>query len=223
MQTLEHRTRHRFRFVGTLLALTAVAVVVSNSGARAQVPSTDVYSIEEDWQLIVTDPDVNENGPQITCTISPSDMSSAYCAFDLNYHTQPDYIAGGMQLHTWDPTDPVQFANSTHNNLMAISNETVTWTTRMRWWNGSLHFRILNGQSQTWGTFGGYSDNLWLALPTSLPNLNSYDPDVSLTNSGVSFASNLVVSQTLMAVRYYDVNGNLIQQITTPQVVHPQQ
>ena len=223
MQTLEHRTRHRFRIVGALLAFTAIAAVVSNSGARAQVGGVDVFRIEEDWQLIVTDPDVNENGPQVTCTISPSDMSAAYCAFDLNYHTQPDYIAGGMQLHTWDPQDPIHFANSTHNNLMAISNETVTWTTRMTWYNGNLHFRIMNGQSQTWGSFGGYGDSLWLWLPTSLPNLNTYDPEVSLENSGVSFASNLVVSQTLMAVRYYDANGNLIQQITTPQVVHPQQ
>lgn len=223
MQTLKPRARHRFRFVGTLLAVSAIAVTVSNSGLRAQAPAIDVYRIEEDWQVVVTDPDVNENGPQITCTISPADMSSAYCAFDLNYHTQPDYIAGGMQLHTWDPQDPIYFANSVHKDLMVVPDETVTWTTRMSLRNGNLYFGILNGQSQTWGTFGGNSDNLRLSLPTSLSNLNSYSPEVSLENSGVSFASNLVVSQTLMAVRYYDANGNLIQQITTPQVVHPQQ
>jgi hypothetical protein len=56
-----------------------------------------------------------------------------------------------------------------------------------------------------------------------LPNLNSYDPNVTLDNSGVSFGGNLVVSQTLVAVRYYNSAGVLIAQITTPQLVHPQQ
>ncbi|HVW02054.1 MAG TPA: hypothetical protein VHB77_17015 [Planctomycetaceae bacterium] len=223
MQNRQQFARHRWRFLATVLACTTLAVAVSSNGLRAQAPSVDIYHIEEDWQLVVSDPDINENGPQVTCTISPSDMSSAYCAFDLNFHTQPDYLAGGMQLHTWDPLDPIQFANSTHKNLMSISNETVTWTTRMSLYGDNLYFKILNGQSQTWGSFGGTSDNLRLSLPTSLATLNAYSPEVSLENSGVSFASNLVVSQTLMAVRYYDANNNLVLQITTPQVVHPQQ
>jgi hypothetical protein len=106
---------------------------------------------------------------------------------------------------------------------MQTSGETVTWTTRMSFNNGWLNFRIANGQSQTWGTFGNQGTHLNLWLPTALQNLNSYSPDVSLDNSGVSFASNEVVSQTLMAVRWYDASGNLIKEITTPQVVHPQQ
>jgi hypothetical protein len=89
--------------------------------------------------------------------------------------------------------------------------------------NGNLNFRIANGQSQTWGQFGRNGTHLSLDLPTTLSNLNGYSPEVSLDNSGVSFASNLVESQTLMAVRWYDANGNLIKQITTSQVVHPQQ
>jgi hypothetical protein len=64
---------------------------------------------------------------------------------------------------------------------------------------------------------------LTLSLPTSLSNLNSYTTDVSLSNSGVSFARNLVVSQKIVAVRWYGASGNLIQQNTTPQIVHPQE
>ena len=176
-----------------------------------------------DWQVIVGDPSYNDNGPQITCTISPADMNTAYCALDLNYRTQPDYQAGGMQLHTWDPTDPIEIASSPHTGIMQTSGEVVTWTTCMRWNSGNLEFSVANGQSQTWGKFDNGAANLWLSLPTSLANLNSYSPNVSLDNSGVSFASNLVVSQTLMAVRWYDANGKLIAEVTTPQVVHPQQ
>jgi hypothetical protein len=223
MKTSNTNTRHRFGLSWRAAALAGLVAVVAAGGLSAQNSSTDVYAVEEDWQVVVSDPQLNDNGPQITCTISPADMGTAYCAFDLNYHTQPDYQAGGMQLHTWDPADPIEIASSPHNGVMQTSGETVTWTTRMAWNNGNLEFRVNNGQSQTWGSFGQGDSQMFLSLPTPLSNLNSYSPNVSLDNSGVSFASNLVVSQTLMAVRWYDANGNLIQQVTTPQVVHPQQ
>jgi len=224
MNTSNTKTRHRFGLGWRLAACAGLVAVVAASGRlAAQSSSPDVYKIEEDWQIVVGDPTYNNNGPQITCTISPADMDTAYCAFDVNYHTQPDYSAGGLQIHTWDPTDPIEYANSIHTGMMETPGETVTWTTRMTWSGGNLNFRIANGQSQTWGQFGSNGTHLSLWLPTTLSNLNGYSPEVSLDNSGVSFASNLVVSQTLMAVRWYDANGNLIKQITTPQAVHPQQ
>lgn len=222
MNTNSRKTRLRFGPSWRATVLAGLVAVAAAGGLAAQAPSTDVYTIEEDWQVVVGDPSYNDNGPQITCTISPADMGTAYCAFDLNYRTQPDYQAGGLQIHTWDPADPIEYANSQHTGIMDTSGETVTWTTRMSWKDGTLNFRIANGQSQTWGQFG-HSGHLSLDLPTTLSNLNGYSPDVSLDNSGVSFASNLVTSQTLMAVRWYDANGNLIREITTPQVVHPQQ
>jgi hypothetical protein len=223
MNTSNRKTRHRFGPAWGASALAVLVAAVAGGGLSAQSGSPDVYTVEEDWQVVVGDPQFNDNGPQITCTISPADMGTAYCAFDLNYHTQPDYQAGGMQLHTWDPADPIEVASSPHHDIMQTSGEVVTWTTRMAWNNGNLDFRVVNGQSQTWNNFGQGESQLFLRLPTPLSNLNSYSPNVSLDNSGVSFASNLVVSQTLMAVRWYDVNGNLIQEVTTPQVVHPQQ
>jgi hypothetical protein len=202
------------------LALLAAGMLAS--GLRAQNPtSADVFRVEEDWSLVIDQPDLDNNGPQVTCTISPADMTTAYCAFDVNYHTQPDYVAGGMQLHTWDPLDPVEIANSGHTGMLENPGETVSWTQSMTWTSGIITFRVLNGRSQTWGRFGGLNGTLWLDLPTSLPNLDTYDPNVSVANSGVSFAGNLVTSLTLTAVRWYDVNGQLIKQVTTPQVVYP--
>lgn len=229
MSTHIKSNRHRFGILGGMVALAALAAVATDEGVQAQGGATDVFRIEEDWQLVVGDPDSLVDGPQVTCTISPLDMDTAYCAFDLNYRTQPGYQAGGLQIHTWDPTDPIEYANSSHTQVMSTSNETVTWTQTMtlypQW--DLLVFQVINGQSQTWGNFGGQkwgsSGRLILGIDTSLPNLNGYSPDVSLNNSGVSFASNLVVSQTLLAVRYYDANGKLLSQSTTPQVVHPQQ
>jgi hypothetical protein len=212
----------RWRIWLPTLGMVLLSSILSASYLRAQTPGGDVYRVEEDWQLVVNDPDPINNGPQVTCTISPADMSTAYCAFDMNYNTQPEYVAGGLQLHTWDPDDPITYANSHQSGVMQTSGESVTWTLRMTVSNGRLYFRVMNGQSQTWGSFGGTGDGLHLNLPTALPNLNTYDPTVSLHNSGVCFASNQVVSLTLMAVRYYDAQHNLIFQINTPQSVQSQ-
>ncbi|HEX7446513.1 MAG TPA: hypothetical protein VF306_03150 [Pirellulales bacterium] len=200
----------------------AACVIALASAVQAQAPSSDVFRVEEDWQLVLLTPDASLNGPQVTCVISPLTTNDAYCAFDLNYHTQPDYSAGGLQMHVWDPNDPMMYSNLPEWGMLQTAGETVTWTQNM-WLNaGVLSFQVTNGQSQTWGKFGG-SSNAQLSVNTSLANLNGYDSNVSLSNSGVSFASNLVSSLTLVAVRWYDANGNLIQQNTTPQLVHPQQ
>jgi hypothetical protein len=200
---------HQKKWLSTL-GLLLLSGILGGSYLWAQTGGADVYRVEEDWQLVVNQPDLANNGPQVTCTISPADMETAYCAFDINYHTQPDYVAGGLQLHTWNPTDPIEYANAHNGNTMQTSGETVSWTLRMTWNNGQISYRVLNGQSQTWGSFGGTGDGLRLNMQTWLPNLNSYDPSVSLNNSGVCFASNQVVSLTRVAVRYYDVHHNLI-------------
>lgn len=197
--------------------LTCAAATFSANAARA----AEVARVEEDWQLIVNQPDVDLNGPQVTCVISPAGIGDAYCALDINYWTQPNYSAGGLQMHAWNPYDPIVTCNFPVSGLMQTANETVTWTQTMSLSNGVLTFEVVNGQSTTWGTFGGSGDECIL-VNTGYNNLNGYDPNVSLENSGVSFASNLVDSLTLMAVRYYAADGTLIQQITTPQVVHPQ-
>lgn len=204
------------------LLVPAAACVIAWVGAvNAQAPSPDVYRVEEDWSLVLLMPDANLNGPQVTCVISPLTTNDAYCAFDVNYHTQPDYSAGGLQMHIWDPDDPMVYCNFPDNGMLQTAGETVTWTQNMWLSAGVLSFQVTNGQSHTWGHFGGTGDVL-LSVNTSLANLNGYDSNVSLANSGVSFATNLVSSLTLEAVRWYDINGNLIQQNTTPQVVHPQ-
>ena len=155
-----------------ILGCTLLTGILSASYLRAQTTGGNVFRIEEDWQLVVNDPDTVNNGPQVTCTISPADLATAYCAFDINYHTQPDYDAGGLQLHTWDPVDPIAYANSSRRNIMQTSGETVSWTLRMTLSNGRLYFRVMNGQSQTWGSFGGTGDGLHLNLATALPHLH---------------------------------------------------
>lgn len=201
-------------------AAVCLAIAAASTLIAATAQSQDVASVEEDWQLVVNDPDVNLNGPQVTCVISPSTLDQAYFAFDINYHTQPGYLAGGLQMHAWNPDSPIVTYDFPEQGLMQTGNETVTWTQNLSLANGVLTFSVVNGQSQTWGAFGGAQEQV--AVSTTLPNLNAYDPQVSATNSGVCFASNLVNSLTLTAVRYYAADGTLIQQVTNPQLVYSQ-
>ncbi|MBI3865171.1 MAG: hypothetical protein HY290_25125 [Planctomycetia bacterium] len=208
------------------LGLAGLAVLATAPRAGAQGGAgVDVFRVEEDWELVVDSADSNINGPQITCSISPLTMDYAYAAFDVNYHTQPEYSAGGLQLHTWDPLDPIEYANSTRTGMLATAGETVTWTQTMTLNAGVITYRVCNGQSDTWGNFGhgnSQQGHLTLDMPSTLSNLNGYTTQVSLDNSGVSFASNLVGSLRITAVRWYDANGNLIQENNASQAVHPQ-
>ena len=193
-------------------------VVALVSAGRAM--AADVARVEEDWELVVNQPDVDVNGPQVTCVISPLTADDAYCAFDINYRTQPGYSPGGLQLHVWDPNSPIVTCDFPQTGLMQQANETVTWTQTMSLSDGVLSFAVTNGQSATWGSFDNSSQPV--SANTAATNLNGYDPNVSLNNSGVSFATNLVTSLTLKAVRWYAADGTLISQNTTPQTVHPQ-
>jgi hypothetical protein len=179
-----------------------------------------VARVEEDWQLVVNSPDLDNNGPQVTCVITPGNVANGYCALDLNYSTQPDYAPGGVQMHVWNPTTPIVTKNLNARGQLQQQNETITWTQSMTLTDNLLIFQVVNGQSQSWGRFGG--EDATIAVQTSNPSLGGYSPDQSVNNSGVCFASNLVDSLTLVAVRYYNSAGQLIRTDSTARTVNQQ-
>jgi hypothetical protein len=102
--------------------------------------------------------------------------------------------------------------------LFATTNETVTWTQRMSLGGGKITYDIENGQSTTWGQFGQDGQDLAVSFDTTLSDLGRYSPDISASNSGVSWQSNLVTSMTLVQVRYYS-GGQLVATDTTPRSI----
>jgi hypothetical protein len=203
------------------VCLAAVAWIAGWQTLPAQNPPTGVARVEEDWELIVNDPDINDNSPQITCVIAPLTVDSGYLAVDVNFHSQPEYSAGGVQIHIWSPNQPMLVADSGLTAALGTTNETITWTTKMSVAHNNLTFEVVNGNSTTWGAFGNDGE-LQLSVGALLASLDGYSPNVSLDNSGVPYASNRVTSLTLKAVRWYSASGTLLQQNTTPQLVHPQ-
>lgn len=203
------------------VCLAAVAWIAGWQTLPAQNPPTGVARVEEDWELVVNDPDINDNSPQVTCVIAPLTVDSGYLAVDVNFHSQPEYSAGGVQMHIWSPNSPMLVADSGLTAALGTQNETITWTTKMSVAQNNLTFEVANGNSTTWGAFGNDGE-LQLSVGALLASLDGYSTNVSLDNSGVPYASNRVTSLTLKAVRWYSASGTLLQQNTTPQLVHPQ-
>jgi len=89
----------------------------------------------------------------------------------------------------------------------------VSWTQKMRLADSTLVFEVTNGESQTWGQFGG-GGSLRLSLATTLANLNQYDPHVSIGNSRIGYATNRVQSLVLKRLRVYLSNGEVVEDDT---------
>jgi hypothetical protein len=82
-----------------------------------------------------------------------------------------------------------------------------------------LTFAIVSGNSTTWSTFGQQSA-LQATVTTSLGSLNGYNPNASVSSSGVGFASNRVSSLVLKKVRLYLSSGEVVED-ATPRTVFP--
>lgn len=192
-------------FARSLLVLAGLALVPS-----LQAANTDIVKVEEDWELVVREPDVDSNAPQITCVISPSgNLSGAYAAFDVNHRSQPSYSAGGLQLQLWSGDHCTATSTLNTGDKLHSVNETVRWTTRMYVWNNSLRFQVRNGTSDAWGSFGGISSRL--VSSQFYDNVNGYTSAVSVAQSGVGFAGNRVTSLKLLKVRRYQADGTVVE------------
>lgn len=76
--------------------IVACIVLVGHWPAAAQTVPTGVDRIEEDWQVVVGDPDTVTSGPQVTTVMSPvSDGSEPSVALNFNYRQSPTLPAGG--------------------------------------------------------------------------------------------------------------------------------
>lgn len=198
------------------LLATASFLLTSAGLAQGTAPQPD--RVEEDWQVVIANPDPSVTGPQVTTCMSPvTDSSTPFVAFDLNYRDFPSFRSGGVQVKVYSG-ESVLDSESQGNEVCQTANETITWTQRMSLSGGTLSYVVVNGQSTTWGQFGQGQGLLGVGFTSSLGSLASYSPDTSVAKSGVSWQSNRVTSMTLLRVRYYS-GGSLISTDNTPRTV----
>jgi len=173
--------------------------------------SSRVISVEEHWELQVAEPDADVSAPQTTMVMSPTgDVSGAHFLFTLNHQTAPNYTPGGMQVQLWDGEEVSDHKVGHVTAALQSSSETVHWTQRISLENGNMNFAVVDGDSQSWGSFGG--EELTLSTPSSLTGLNSYRPAVSLGESQVSYGENRVTSLTLTKLVWVTDDGQVHEQ-----------
>ena len=214
-----HFTINRRHLLGLL---TMVLAVVWVGAASAETPP--IVRVEEDWEVVIGTPDPTTSGPQVICTISPTgNVDSFHATLELNHHDIPSFAPGGVQFEIWQGDVALNERKFPDTSLLNIPGEIITWTQAMELADGELYFEIINGTSDpdTWGSFGGQG-YLKGSVETTLTDLNQYDPEVSVANSGASYAGNRVQSLVLKKVRVYLSTGEMYED-TVPRVVHSSQ
>jgi hypothetical protein len=195
------------RQFGGIAQLALVWGIVAFAATEVWAEESHVVAIEEHWELQLGQPDADTSAPQTTMVVSPDgDVDGVHFLFTLNHVSVPDYQPGGMQVQLWDGEQLIDSA-AAGSGTFSHDSEVVRWVHRLSLDDHTLHFQVLNGESETWGTFGG--DDLALSEPTTLDSLNSYRPGFSLTESQVSYAENRVVSLTLTKLVWVTDDGQV--------------
>jgi len=194
------------------------------TAAVGDVPvSSAVARVEEDWQLVLDEPVEALNSPQFHTLMSPlGDTNGVYGQASWNYCELPEFLAGGLQIQSWRGEDDLNY-RILRSDSLSRDADTVTWTQVLQLRPESVEFCLLNGHSSSWGNFG--SADVHVHLPVVLADLNSYSPELSRSNSWITYGANRVDTLKITAVRRYDANGTLLSSDTTPRVVYqaPQQ
>ncbi len=200
-----------------LLALSSVTPAPAQFDGVAAAPffTEPVLRIEEDWALVLNEPDGNVDSPQFHTVMSPYDDSEMFFAQVLwNYREVPDFIPGGVQLQSYYGDKLIQRRSMEYGQLSTAA-ETITWTQSLSTDGALLSFEVNNGQSTTWGSFGR---DMRIDDDAGLKSLEGYSTDVTVRESGVTYGSNRVDSMSITQVRYYGASG-LLWVDATPRVV----
>src|SRR2546421_197576 len=101
-----------------------------------------VTKVEENWSVLVNQPDSNRASPQVSTQMARSPYAARFCNFHINSCDVPTFSIGGWQLQVWKGSTNLTFQNSPNQPVMATNNELVTWTQYIRRNGSSLYFGI---------------------------------------------------------------------------------
>jgi hypothetical protein len=184
--------------------------------APAAADVVQVVRVEEDWELYLNEPSDAMESPQFHTIMSPkSALPEIYFQATWNYRDAETYAPGGLQVQIIQGEEVMALKEIGNAPLSTVA-ETVKWTQEMELNGGSLKFTVKDGQSSSWGSFGGSS--MQLSVGSSLQTLNDYRVSVSMDNSWITYGSNRVNKLQIRRIRYYGSEG-LLHTDESPKVV----
>ncbi|MCO6439265.1 MAG: hypothetical protein J5J06_19410 [Phycisphaerae bacterium] len=209
MERVYQKVVRRYACRGLLAALVLATLTVGPVPTQATAPDP-VVRVEEDWELVLNEPDGSLTTPQFHTVMSPvGDLDSVYTQVTWNYRELPEFDAGGVEMQIWEGDDYV-YERSFASVSLSTEAETIRWTQNLELDGGELVFTITDGTSTTWGSFGYPSHNMQVRYAESLPNLNGYRTSVSQANSVVTFGGNRVDRLVLKEVRRITQSGAVL-------------
>jgi hypothetical protein len=197
---------------------TALVAMAALAGSVHAAPISD--QVQEDWEVVIGNPNPTEGGPQIATGMSPvSDDSSPSFVLNLNYRDFPSFDAGGMQVQIWNGDQMLSADPGKGTAQCNTSGESISWTQTMKLSSGKISLAIDSGKSTTWGKFGqGNQLSVSGSFATSLTSFANHSPETSVANSGVPWQRNCVTSMKLVKVRYY-LGGKLVATDSTVRTI----
>ena len=115
----------------------------------------DIVRVEEDWELVVGDPDVNSCGPQVVTTMSPGwDISGTYFTMEINHRSAPYWQPGGISIHRWNGEWRMASFDRSDRTIMNTDGEVVSWTQALYFEDGKLTYKI--DRNLVYWVEGGY-------------------------------------------------------------------
>lgn len=196
------------RYPQTILALCFIGI---SQAAYAQ----DVIRIEEDWELVIAEPDSQLDAPQISILMFPfGDEHDAFIQLDVNHASLPSFSSGGLQVSAVVDYEVIQSSRVQEGECLQSEGETITWTQAVLKTSSGIQFGLIDASSETWGDFSGASSGVFLSFgDAGQASLNGYRPEQTLSNSGIPFAGNRVVSLKLKKMRVYGSNGEFNERV----------
>lgn len=168
--------------------------------------------IEEDWELVLLEPAPEQDSPQISTWMSPTEsLDHEHFSADFNHAKRPDFTSGGFQTKAMNGESMISDRLSENGDNFNRNQETIRWTQRMELKEQSLRFCVVDGTSLSWGSFGGGGCTVQLNNPP-VSNLNDYSATKSASWAGVSFGANRVEKFKLKTVRFY-VDNDLFAEV----------
>jgi hypothetical protein len=176
-----------------------------------------VVRVEEDWKLVLNEPGEEVDAPQLHTVMSPvGDTNTQFARLTLNYWEEPQFEPGGLQVQTFKG-DELRSCKSFGNKKLSTKAETITWTQVLEKSGQGLTYTVVNGQSTSWGPFGGPA--LQLQMPVNVPDLSAYSSNVSAGKTKITYGGNRVMRLVLKEVRFYSADGALVSAESSPRVV----
>lgn len=183
------------------------AAILGTSWCHAE--ESAIYLIEEDWELVIHEPDAATVSPQVTFFTSPHpDWDDTYFQLQLNYAADDLFSAGGFHVSAFEQAHKLDEARGLTGVKFTSHGDRIRWTSVMAVIDGALLFAVKDGQGQDWGSFGG-PNYLVKIQGTSLSNLNQYQPLHSLDAIDIGFGANRVQRITLLTVRKHHRDGDV--------------